>query len=73
LIRWRLKLEEYDYEIIHHARKDNTNSDALSRNPIADKSQVNHVAREIKECKYSKAEKQQILYTTISPSKGIKE
>ena len=34
LMRWRLKLEEYDYKIIHKAGKDNTNTDALSRNPI---------------------------------------
>lgn len=32
LIWWRLKLEEYDYEIIHKAGKSNTNADALSRN-----------------------------------------
>ena len=32
LMRWRLKLEEYDYKIIHKAG--NTNADALSRNPI---------------------------------------
>ena len=32
LIRWRLKLEEYDYEIIHKAGRANANADALSRN-----------------------------------------
>lgn len=31
LTRWRLKLEEYDYEIIHKKGKYNTNADALSR------------------------------------------
>jgi len=31
LIRWRLKLEEYDYKILHKAGKSNTNADALSR------------------------------------------
>jgi len=31
LIRWRLKLEEYDYEIIHKAGRANANADALSR------------------------------------------
>jgi len=30
LIRLRLKLEEYDYAIIHRAEKDNANADALS-------------------------------------------
>jgi len=34
LIRWRLKLEEYDFEIIHKAGKGNINADALSRNLI---------------------------------------
>lgn len=31
LIRWRLKLEEYDYTIIYKKGKRNTNADALSR------------------------------------------
>lgn len=34
LVRWRLKLEEFDYEIIYKAGKMNTNADALSRPPI---------------------------------------
>ena len=34
LVRWRLKLEEFDYEIIYKAGKNNTNADALSRPPI---------------------------------------
>jgi len=62
LIRWRLKLEEYDYEIIHRAGKGNTNADALSQNPIADQAQVINVTQELKERKYSEEEKQQILY-----------
>jgi len=62
LIRWRLKLEEYDYEIIHRAGKGNTNADALSRNPVTDQPQVNNITQRIKEREYSEAEKQQILY-----------
>lgn len=31
LVRWRLKLEEFDYEIIHKNGRLNTNADALSR------------------------------------------
>lgn len=31
LVRWRLKLEEFDYEVIYKAGKNNTNADALSR------------------------------------------
>lgn len=34
LIRWRLKLEEYDYEIVYKKGTLNTNADALSRPPI---------------------------------------
>lgn len=34
LVRWRLKLEEYDYEIVYKAGKNNTNADALSRPPV---------------------------------------
>jgi len=34
LMCWKLKLEEYDYKIIHKAGKSDTNIDVLSRNPI---------------------------------------
>ncbi|KAL6427138.1 hypothetical protein ACFW04_008640 [Cataglyphis niger] len=34
ILRWRLKLAEYDYEVVHKAGKTNVNADALSRNPI---------------------------------------
>lgn len=34
LIRWRLKLAEYDYTVTYKAGKINCNADALSRNPI---------------------------------------
>jgi len=57
LIRWRLKLEEYDYEIIHRARKSNTNGDALSRNPVTDDSKTFHIVQKEKEREYSEAEK----------------
>lgn len=33
LMRWRLKLEEYNYQILYKEGKQNTNADALSRNP----------------------------------------
>lgn len=45
LVRWRLKLEEYNYEIIYKKGKLNTNADALSRIPInvlEDESLINH-------------------------------
>ena len=31
LLRWRIQLEEYDYEIVYKRRSQNTNADALSR------------------------------------------
>lgn len=34
LVRWRLKLAEYEYEVIYKAGKQNVNADALSRNPV---------------------------------------
>jgi hypothetical protein len=34
LVRWRLKLEEFDYKIIYKKGKQNTNADALSRTEI---------------------------------------
>ncbi|CAK9834649.1 Retrovirus-related Pol polyprotein from transposon 17.6 [Anthophora retusa] len=34
LLRWRLKLAEYEYKLIYKAGKKNVNADALSRNPV---------------------------------------
>jgi len=31
ILKWRIKLEEYDYNIIYKNGKNNTNADALSR------------------------------------------
>lgn len=45
LIRWRLRLEEYDYEIVYKKGKLNTNADALSRiavNGLENKSIINN-------------------------------
>lgn len=34
LMRWRLKLEEFDYEILYKSGKTNTNADSLSQIPV---------------------------------------
>lgn len=34
LARWRLKIEEYDYDIVYREGRSNTAADALSRNPV---------------------------------------
>ncbi|XP_076546690.1 uncharacterized protein LOC143305763 [Osmia lignaria lignaria] len=34
LMKWRLRLLEYEYQVIHKAGKTNKNADALSRNPV---------------------------------------
>jgi len=66
LIRWRLKLEEYDYEIIHKAGRANSNADALSRNVKGAASEIGeerdiHVIKEDTNI-YTEEEKRQILY-----------
>ncbi|KAL6256784.1 hypothetical protein P5V15_011725 [Pogonomyrmex californicus] len=34
IFRWKLKLAEYEYDVIYKAGKTNVNADALSRNPV---------------------------------------
>ncbi|KAI4474702.1 hypothetical protein M0802_015487 [Mischocyttarus mexicanus] len=34
ILRWRLKLSEYEYDVVYKAGKTNINADALSRNPV---------------------------------------
>ena len=34
VLRWRLKLAEYEYDVVYKAGKANVNADALSRNPV---------------------------------------
>lgn len=46
LVRWRLKLEEYEYEVIYKAGKNNTNADALSRPPIHNTNVIDNTENE---------------------------
>lgn len=67
LVRWRLKLKEYNYKIVHRAGKGNANADALSRYPIMDDIHtVNTITqeeeKEIQQREYTEEEKEQILY-----------
>ena len=42
LLRWRLKLEEYEYEVIYKKGSNNTNADALSRIHVTEGSTDDH-------------------------------
>jgi hypothetical protein len=57
LLRWRIKLEEYDYRIIYKKGALNTNADALSRINTLTKQEAENPEPEIGE-----SEKKQILY-----------
>jgi len=56
LLRWRLLLEEYDYEIAYKAGRKSVNADALSRNPvvmtvmITSKEKQRKIIKEMHEC-----------------------
>ncbi|XP_071629552.1 uncharacterized protein [Temnothorax longispinosus] len=50
LARWRIKLTEYDYEIIYKPGKINANADALSRNPVTNIFPIHPSFDEIEEC-----------------------
>jgi len=50
LARWRIKLAEYDYEIVYKPGKINANADALSRNPTTNIYMIDCLYDEIKEC-----------------------
>lgn len=50
LARWKIKLAEYDYEIVYKAGKTNVNADALSRNPVEQICMVRPSLDEIEEC-----------------------
>jgi hypothetical protein len=48
LLRWRIKLEEYDYEIVFKKGASNTNADALSRvNCLAAATEVTEGKRQL--------------------------
>ncbi|KMQ91307.1 enzymatic polyprotein endonuclease reverse [Lasius niger] len=63
LMRWRLKLEEYDYVIVHKAGQANRNADALSRY-VADINKVEEEETNDTDTakRYTEEEKQRILY-----------
>lgn len=50
LARWRIKLAEYDYEIIYKPGRINANADALSRNPTTNIYPIQPSYDEIEEC-----------------------
>jgi len=42
ILLWRLKLAEFEYNIVYKAGKINVNADALSRNPVNMKLKKQH-------------------------------
>ncbi|CAG9134488.1 unnamed protein product [Plutella xylostella] len=68
LIRWRLKLEEYDYEIVYKQGRLNSNADALSRCPVnaIDVSNLTHSS-------YEKYFKDQFTNKIPTPNTVIEE
>ena len=41
--RWKLKLAEYDFDVIYKAGKTNVNGDALPRNPVEEPESSNSI------------------------------
>lgn len=70
LIRWRLALEEYDYEILYKPGKLNKNADALSRIPL-DNLCVNHFRTEDDDESYANFLKK--IRTTLITNDNIEE
>ena len=40
MARWSLLLQEYDFDVLHRARVENTNADCLSRYPLPSSAQA---------------------------------
>lgn len=47
LVKIKLELEEYDFDIIHIKGKDNLQADALSRIPFSEIRELNEVKHEV--------------------------
>jgi len=46
ILRWKLKLAEYEYDVVYKTGKTNVNADALSRNPVnSEKADCNIIKR----------------------------
>lgn len=65
LVRWRLKLEEFDYEIVYKKGKINCNADSLSRNPILAVCPNSPSTSETYEKYLEISQKQSLTYDTI--------
>jgi hypothetical protein len=61
LLRWRIQLEEYDYEILYKKGALNTNADALSRTNTLAKEETKTIGEDLLE-NLGEDKKKQILY-----------
>src|SRR5436190_12002542 len=70
LMRWRLKLAEYEYEIKYKPGKKNKNADALSRNPIEEVKNIYllHAKRALSTSSEASAEREHKKMKTSHPT-----
>ena len=67
IMRWRIKLNEYDYDIVYKPGKVNSNADALSRNP----SDSTHLYQNSSPITKLTADHTETDYTDTPPSKRL--
>jgi len=74
LVRWRLKIVKYEYDIVYKAGKINRNADALSRNPISvlsfGTSKISDLRALLSTAPYKRKRRRKYETTSNIPAKG---